>query len=298
MGSTEWVMLIGLSIVWGGAFFGTEIMLEALPPFTIVFLRVGLAALTLYAVLIIGRMGMPLDFAAWRAFFIMGLLNNAVPFSLIVWGQTEITGGLAAILNATTPLFTVLLAQMFTADEKMTTTKVAGVVLGLIGVTVMIGPAALRGLGGDVLAQLAILGAAFSYGCAGIFGKRFRGLPALVPATGQLTASAVWMLPIILIVDRPWTLAMPGAGTWAAVIGVAVLSTAVAYLLYFRILSTAGSTNVLLVTFLVPVSALLLGVLILSETLEPRNVIGMALIFGGLAAIDGRPGRWLRARLA
>jgi len=162
----------------------------------------------------------------------------------------------------------------------------------------MIGPAAVHGLGGDVLAQLAVLAAAFSYACAGIYGRRFRGLPALIPAVGQLTAGTTLMLPIALIIDRPWTLPMPGLEVWAAVIGVAIFSTAIAYILYFRILSTAGATNVLLVTFLAPISALLLGALINSDPLAPRNLRGMLLIIGGLAAIDGRPARWLRARFA
>ncbi len=298
MGAAEWLMLIILSVLWGGAFFGVEIMLEALPPLTIVLLRAGLATLTLYAVLIVGRIALPITARLWGAFFVMALLNNVFPFCLIVWGQTEITGGLAAILIATTPLFTVLLVQFFAADERLTIARIAGVSLGLVGVAVMIGPAALRGLGDDVLAQLAVLAAAFSYACAGIYGRRFRRLPALIPAVGQLTAGTAIMLPVALVIDRPWTLPMPGLEVWAAVVGVAIFSTAIAYNLYFRLLSTAGATNVLLVTFLAPISALLLGALIISETLEPRNLAGMLLIFAGLAAIDGRPGRWLRARFA
>lgn len=298
MGAAEWLMLIVLSVVWGGAFFGVEIMLEALPPFTIVLLRAGLATLALYVVLIIGRIAVSISPRQWGALFVMALLNNVLPFCLIVWGQTEITGGLAAILIATTPLFSVLLAQFFAADERLTTARIVGVSLGLVGVAVMIGPAALRGFGGDVLAQLAVLAGAFSYACAGVYGRRFRRLPALAPAVGQLTAGTAIMLPLALIVDRPWTLPMPGLEVWGAVIGVAIFSTAIAYILYFRILSTAGATNVLLVTFLAPISALLLGALIIAETLEPRNLAGMLLIFAGLAAIDGRPARWLRARLA
>ncbi|MEM7444556.1 MAG: DMT family transporter [Pseudomonadota bacterium] len=298
MNLAEWVMLIALSVVWGGAFFGVEIMLDAMPPMTIVAARAGLAAVVLGAVVIFSRLALPWDGRSWVAFLIMGFSNNALPFSLIVWGQTEITGGLAAILIATTPLFTVLMAQFFAAEERLTSARMVGVSLGLMGVAVMIGPAAMAGLGGNALAQLAVLAAALSYACAGIFGRRFRDLPPLVPAAGQLATTTMMLVPLALIIDRPWTLPMPGLEVWAAMIGVAIFSTAIAYILYFRILSTAGATNVLLVTFLAPISAILLGSLIIAERLEPRNVAGMLLIFAGLAAIDGRPARWLRARLA
>jgi drug/metabolite transporter (DMT)-like permease len=219
-----------------------------------------------------------------------GLLNNVVPFCLIVWGQTRIASGLAAILTATTPLATVLVAHVLTADEKLTGRRVAGVLVGLAGVVVMIGPDALAGLGANVLAQLAVLGAAVSYAFAGIYGRRFKalGVSPIQTAAGQVTASTVMLLPIALLVDQPWTLALPGLQVWAAILGIAVLSTAFGYVLYFRILATAGATNVLLVTFLNPVTAILLGTVVLGERLELRHGLGMALIGLGLAAIDGR----------
>ena len=263
-----------------------------LPTLSIVALRVGIAALVLWGVVgLLGR-AVPRDPAVWAAFLGMGVLNNVIPFGLIVWGQHSIASGLASILNATTPLFTVAVAGLLLADERISGRKLAGLVLGLTGVAVMIGPAALAGLGRDVLAQLACLGGALSYGCAAVFGRRFRrlGVDPIVVAAAQVTASALLLVPAALFVDAPWTLPMPPLPTWAALLGLAVLSTAAAYVLYFQILQRAGATNVSLVTFLIPVSAIALGVLVLGEALTGGQLAGMALIALGLLAIDGRIG--------
>lgn len=296
--ASEWSMLAGLSVLWGGSFFFTGVALQALPLLTLVVLRVGLAALILNLVLPLAGLRLPRDRAAWVAFLGMGLLNNAVPFCLIVWGQTHIASGLAAILNATTPLFGVVVAHWLTTDERMTGNRLAGVLAGLAGVAAMVGPAALAGLGADLLAQVAVLGAALSYALAGVFGRRFgrMGVPPLATAAGQVTASTLLLLPVALVLDRPWTLPMPSPPVWGAVLGIAALSTALAYVLYFRILATAGATNLMLVTLLIPVSAVLLGALGLGERLDPRHFLGMALIGVGLAAIDGRLLRVFRAR--
>ncbi len=290
MGPAEWAMLLGLSLLWGGSFFFVELALRDLPTLTIVALRVGLAAIALWG--LVAALGRPVPRRAgvWLAFLGMGLTNNAVPFGLIVWGQQTIASGLAAILNATTPLFTVVVAGLLLADERMSARKLAGVAIGFAGVVAMIGPDALSGLGGDALAQVAVLGAAASYAVAGVFGRRFRrlGVEPVVVAAGQVTASTLLLAPLALALERPWTLAAPGPATWLAIGGLALLSTAVAYILYFEILRRAGATNLLLVTFLVPVSAVGLGVLVLGERLEAGHVAGMALIGAGLAAIDGR----------
>jgi drug/metabolite transporter (DMT)-like permease len=233
---------------------------------------------------------MPRGRRAWTAFFGMSLLNNAIPFTLIVWGQGHIASGLASILNATTPLFTVLVAHVFTQDERLTGRRFAGVIVGFAGVAVMIGGAALQSLGVDILAQLAVLVAALSYAFSSVFGRRFKamGIAPVATATGQLTASSIMLIPLALIVDRPWTLPSPSAAAVMAMLGLALLSTAFAYILFFRLLASAGATNTGLVTFLIPVSAILFGVTILNEHLEPRHVAGMALIGLGLALIDGR----------
>ncbi|HMQ92475.1 MAG TPA: DMT family transporter [Amaricoccus sp.] len=287
----DWGLLLFLSVLWGGSFFFNEVALAELPPLTLVLLRVALAAAILRAVMRLKGIAMPRDPAIWRAFLAMGLLNNAIPFSLIVWGQSHVASGVAAIMNASTPLFTVLLAHRLTRDERLTAGRLVGVGLGLAGVAVMMGGAVAGGTGAALAGQVACLAAAFSYALAGVYGRRFGalGLPPLAVATGQVTASSLILLPLALLVDRPWTLAAPGAATLLALAGVAALSTALAYVLFFRLLAAAGATNLLLVTLLIPVTAILLGVAVLGETLLPRHLAGMALIGLGLAAIDGRP---------
>ena len=291
MGPAEWFLLIALSVLWGGSFFFVEVAVDALGPLTIVALRVGLAALALNLIVIAMGLRIPKDRQLWTAFLGMGFLNNMIPFSLIVWGQAYIASGLASILNASTPFFTVIAAHYLTSDEKMNGGRLAGVVLGVAGVAFMIGIDALQGLLTNTLAQLAILGAAISYAFAGIFGRRFRtlGSSPLVTATGQVTASAMVLVPLALVVERPWILPSPDVEVWGAVFGLALFSTALAYILYFRLLATAGATNLLLVTFLIPVSAILLGTVILGEQLELKHFVGIGIIGLGLAAIDGRP---------
>jgi drug/metabolite transporter (DMT)-like permease len=286
-----WIWLLSLSVLWGGSFFFAKLALAALGPFTVVFCRVALAALALNLVRPQRR-----D-APWQTYFAMGALNNVVPFALIFWSQTHIASGLASILNATTPLFTVLVAHALTVDEKITASKVAALLVGTAGVAVLIGPSVVMAPTADVWGQLACLGAALSYAFAGIYGRRFRamGVGPLDAAAGQVTASSVLILPIMLIAEPPWMLeALPSLPIWAALAGLALLSTALAYVLYFRILAVAGATNLLLVTFLIPVTSILLGAVFLQERLELRHFAGMALIGLGLAAIDGRGTRLVR----
>ncbi|MHA1153108.1 MAG: DMT family transporter [Alphaproteobacteria bacterium] len=287
MTGRDWLLLVMLSVLWGGSFFFSEVALAELGPLTVVLGRVGFAALALIGCVYAAGHRLPSTLGLWGAFLVMGALNNLIPFSLIVWGQVTIDSGLAAILNATTPLFVVVLAHVLTRDERLTRGRAAGVLLGLAGVAVLVGPEVLGQFGAQGLAQLAVLGAAFSYACAGIYGRRFKGLPPVVAAAGMVTCSALLTLPLALVVERPW-MASPGALTWAAVLGLALLSTALAYVIYFRILASAGATNLLLVTFLIPVSALFLGMVVLGERLEPSAFAGLALIFAGLAAVDGR----------
>ncbi len=293
MSGLEWSMMIALSAVWGGSFFFNHIAVAELPVFTVVVGRVAIAALLLLAVMALQGERLPSDRRVWAAFSGMGLLNNAIPFSLIVAGQQTLASGAASILNASTPLFGVLFAHVLTVDEKMNGHRLMGVVIGFAGVAEMVGFDAL--IGGHFAAELMCLGAAISYALAGLFGRRFRtmGVTPIATATGQTIASSAMMLPFMLVVDRPWTLAAPSYSAIAALIGVAAISTALAYVLYFRILETAGATNLLLVTFLVPVSAIWLGALFLNESLSLKQILGMALIGLGLAVLDGRPWRAL-----
>jgi drug/metabolite transporter (DMT)-like permease len=289
MGATEWGLLVLLSVLWGGSFFFYKVLVETLPPFTIVLGRVGLAAVALNLFLLAKGDRMPTSPLLWRRFLVMGLFNNVIPFTLIVFGETRITSGLASILNATTPLFTVIVAHVLTKSERLSVAKAAGVLLGFAGVAALIGPDALAGLRrGDALGEGACLLAALIYAFAGVYGRRFKGVAPLKVATGQITASTLILAPVAVLVDRPWTLAPPDLQVWAAFAGIAIFSTALAYLLYFRILATAGATNLLLVTFLLPISALLLGALALGEAIPARAFLGMTLIGAGLAAIDGR----------
>jgi drug/metabolite transporter (DMT)-like permease len=292
MSPREWALLLILSLLWGGSFFFVGIAVKHLPPLTIVALRVSIAALILWASAPLTGLVAPRSGEAWSAFFALGLINNAAPFCLIAWGQTHLASGLAAILNATTPLFTVFAAHVLTRDERMTPLRLAGALCGLAGVAAMIGPQVFaEGLGANIVAELAILAAAASYAIGSIYGRRFRAMriAPLAVAAGQATTASVMLVPIAIIVDRPWALPAPGAEAIAAVLALASISTALAYVLYFRILSGAGATNVVLVTLLVPVTSILLGALFLQERLAARHFLGLLLIALGLAFIDGRP---------
>ncbi|GHC31658.1 threonine/homoserine efflux transporter RhtA [Gemmobacter caeni] len=282
MKSDDWARLIALSVLWGGSFFFVEIALTGLPPFSVVWGRVALGALAL-AVMLRGRL--PRGWAVWRALAVMGFLNNVVPFCLFAFAQGEISGALAAILNATTPLWGVVVAHLAGA-EPLTARRLGGVAAGIAGVAVMAGGGA-----GALPAMIACLAAALSYAFAGLWGRRFRemGVPPLQAAFGQVTAATVILLPVWLAVDAPWRLAMPPAQVWAAVAGIGVLSTALAYALYFRLLVTAGAVNLMLVTFLIPVSAAALGALVLGTRLGPQHFAGFALIALGLWAVAKRP---------
>ena len=283
----NWIQLLILSVLWGGSFFFVELALDGLPVLTIVWCRVALAAVFLRGVLALSGVAVPRGRAVWAALFVMGFLNNAVPFTLFALAQGQISGSLAAILNATTPLFTVLVAHVATRDERAGRAKVAGLVLGFAGVLVMM---AGRATGAVLWAQILCLFAALSYAVASVWGRRFRamGMPPLATAFGQVTASSLLLAPVWLLVDRPWTLHAPGLLPVLAIVGIAALSTALAYWIYFQLLATAGATNLSLVTFLIPVSATILGVLFLGEHLTPQHLAGFGLICLGLLALDGR----------
>ncbi|HEY7040274.1 MAG TPA: DMT family transporter [Methylomirabilota bacterium] len=286
MTTRQWATLGLLAVLWGGAFFFGKVALGELPPGTVVLARFGVAAVAMLMVVRLTGHHLPRSPRLWAGFALLGLLNSVIPFSLIAWGQVHITSGLASILNATTPLFTALVAHAL-GQERLTAPRVAGVLLGLAGVAVLIGPGALRELGVHTWSELAIVGAAVSYAFAGTYGRRFRALPAVVPVTGMLTTAAAMALPIALVVDQPWT-RRPSPAVWGALLALALLTTALGFWLYFRLLSSAGATNVMLVTLLMPVIALLLGCLVLDEPITPAALAGMTLIGAGLLAIDGR----------
>ncbi len=298
MDLSDWLLLLLLSLLWGGAFFFGKIAVAEWPPLVVVLARVGMAAAALLLVVRLSGLSMRVGGQIWLAFFGMGLLNNLIPFGLIFWGQTQIASGLASIINATTPLFGVVVAHLFGQNEKATGLKLAGVGAGILGVAVLMGPDAVGGLSGALLPQLACLAAALSYAFAGLYGRRFRGLPPLVTAAGQVSATTLMAIPLVLAFHPPWDLPAPSAKVVLSLVGLALLSTALAYVIFFRIMRRAGGTNVMLVTFLIPVSAILLGSAFLGEALQPRHFLGMAAIAAGLVLIDGRLFRPARTRAA
>ena len=283
----EWLLLIILSVLWGGSFFFIKIALVDLLPLTIVLGRVSLAAIVLIAFVYLRGQNLPNSPRLWRSFFVMGALNTLIPFSLIVWGETQISSSLASVLNATTPVFTILLAHLLTREEPLTFNRTIGIIFSFCGVVVLVGSDVSQGTQLQGLGQLAVMGATFCYGCASIYGRRFREIPAAVTAAGTLCGATVMMLPLTFVLEKPWTL-NPSAATWGALFALGVFNTAIAYLIYFHLLAVAGATNTSLVTFLIPISALFLGVFILHEQLHWSTLVGTILIFTGLAAIDGR----------
>ncbi len=286
-----WGLLLLLSVLWGGSFFFIAVALTGFPPFAIVLARVALAAAALSAACLALRLALPATREGWIACAGMGLLNNAIPFTLIVLAQGHIPSGLAAVANAATPVFAVLAAHLLTADEKLTANRLAGALTGLAGVALLAGPAALAaGRGSEALGIARCLGACLSYGLSGVWSRRLKraGVTALPAAAGQCATSTLMMAPLVLLFDQPWALPAPPAEAVAALLALGLLATALAYALFFAILAGAGGTNAMLVTLLVPVTALLLGTLVLGEALEARHLLGMAVIGAGLLLIDGR----------
>lgn len=284
----DWTLLVALSGVWGASYFFGKVAVADIGPLTVVLGRVALAAAILYAVIRYRGIAVPATGADWRGFFMMGLLNSAIPYSLIFWGETRIDSGLAAILTATVPIFTVIVAHFWTVDERMNPAKAAGIGLGMAGVVVIMGRD-LETIGsGSGLAKLAIVGASVSYAFSGIYGRRLKGKSPLVLAWGQMCAATVILLLLVLVVDRPWASAAWTAEAVLSVIALATLCTALAYMIFFRLLATVGATNTSLVTFLIPVSSLVLGTLVLDEPLVAVQLLGMLLIVAGMAIIDGR----------
>ena len=287
MRTQDWLLLVFLSVLWGATFFFIAIAGPEVPPFTLVLARVGIAALVLVPLVFIMGHRLPSGTAAWKLFVVQGIVNNVIPFTLMVYGQQHIASGLAAVLNATTPLFTLIVARVF-AGEPLTLSKVFGVLLGVGGVAVLMGPEALTANASSVIGMLCILGGALSYGFSALWMRRLRHIPPLVSSAAQLTCSTVLLLPIAVVFDRFWLLPQPSAPAILAVLGLALFSTALAYIVFFRISATAGPSNVMLVTLLIPVTATALGVLILDETLTLHQIAGALIIASGLLVIDGR----------
>ncbi len=297
MTAHDWFLLVLLALIWGGSFYFARVAVLEIPPFTLVLSRVLLAAIALNIILQWKATSLQHTRSLWMQFAMMGLLNNVIPHSLLFYGQQEIGAGLASIINAMTPFWSLLIAHAYTHDERLSPSKIFGVFAGIAGVGIMIGGAVFAGHSGAVLALMAIVGTTISYGIASVYGKTFANVPPLETARGQLTMSTIMILPVALLIDQPWQLPMPSALAIGSVILLALVCTAYAYILYFRILASAGAVNISLVTLLVPASAILLGSIFLNEVLLARHIIGLGCILIGLAAVDGRPLAYLRNAL-
>lgn len=287
MDTYAWGLLVLLSVLWGGAFFFVGVAVKELPPMTVVLARVAMAALMLLPFFWYRGNKLPKSISAWTPYLVMGLLNNALPFGFLFAGQTQISVGLASIINAMTPLFAVIIMAGF-AEERLTANRIVGVLLGVLGVGV------LRGFDGDVDAAYTLgiglcLAGALSYGFAALWGRRhLSDVPPLKSATCQLICSSAIMVVVVIVVDQPWTLGMPGVETWLSLIGLALFGTAIAYIVFFQILVKAGASNVMLVTLLIPVTAMFLGNVFLDEAVRMKEIAGAVIIGLGLLFIDGR----------
>lgn len=284
----NWLLLGLLALLWGSGFFFTTIAVEDIGPSTVVLIRVILAAGLLYAVIRMRGSRVPAGWASWRPFFVLGLVNTTLPFTLNAWSLTRIESGVAGILTATVPIFTVVVAHFATTDEHFSGAKIVGIGLGMVGVMLILGQDLVSLASGDGLGKLAVLVACLCYGIAGAYARSLKGVPPLHLAFGQLCTAAVFLTPFVAVVDRPWRTATWSTEAVLAVLVLTVFGSACAYLIYYRLLTTAGATNASLVAYLIPIVAVLLGASLLDERLVVQQVLGMALIIGGMAVIDGR----------
>lgn len=283
----QWLGLFVLSLIWGSSFLFVELAVDHIRPFTIVFFRVALAALALIGYCRIRGHRIPLTADRIGQYLVMGLIAHALPFTALTWGQTQITAGLASIYNATTPLFTVLAAHMLLADERASAMKFAGVLTGFAGVAVLIGGGLGAATAGNLLGQLGALSAAVLYALCAVYGRRFSGIPPAGIAAASLTSAALIMAPLAAW-QSGMSFSLPPLQGAAAILILALLCTGVAYIIYYKMLARVGATNLMLVTFLIPATAIMLGIVFLGETLEPHHLAGLGLIFCGLILVDGQ----------
>src|SRR5258706_2145846 len=287
MSARNWGLLLLLSLLWGSSFFFYKVLVAVLPPVTVVLGRVGLAAIAMHLWLAAQGQSMPLSGKLWLRFLLLGFLNSSLPFVLIAWGELHISSGLASILNATTPIFMVAVAHWGTDDEKLSVGKAVGIALGILGVIVLVGPGVLGG-GGAIWGELAVIAASCSYGFGGVYSRRFKDLSPLQAATGQMTGATILLIPLSLLIDPPWTLAAPHLDVLAASLAIAAVDTALAYVVYYRMVANVGVTYISPVTLLVPVIALFLGAVFLGERVSLQALPGRGITALGLAARDGR----------
>jgi len=294
MSAGSWALVCALSILWGLGFFLNTIALRELDPFTINLARIAIAALVLAAAVYLGGLRLPSTGGQWVSYTVMAILNCVIPFNIVLWSQTHISAGLAAILNASTPLFSVLVAHFVTGHERITFVRLAGIVVGLMGVSVVIGHSVLDEPDHNTLAQIGMLVAAILYALAAAYGRRFRYEPPLVTAAGQFVAATIVMVPVALVFGKAQIPFQPSNETVGAVAVLGIVCMGLGYIIAFRVLAAAGGTNMLLVTLMIPASAVLLDTAFLGRSLEANHLEGFALIGFGLAIVDGRLVRRVR----
>lgn len=283
-----WAELMMLSLIWGASFLSIRIALNEIGPLTAVAHRTGWAMLILWAYVLVRRFDLPTDMRVWGAFLVMGLMNNVIPFSLMAWGQLHIETGLTSILNASTAIFGVIAAAIFFADEMLTPRKAIGVTVGFIGVSTAIGLAAFKDFDVRSLGQLAVIGGTISYALAGVWARKTLGhLRPQVAAAGMLTGASIMTIPAAWIIEGPISLSLQPQ-TWAAIAYYAIVATAIAYMLYYRVLAMAGSGNLMLCTLMVAPVAIALGAVTLGEALPLRAYTGFVILALGLLILDGR----------
>ncbi len=298
MSRSQWLLLVLLAVLWGSAYALVSFVLRELPPLTLVVCRLGIAALLLAGLVHWMGYSWPRGASGWMPFAVMGILNNVIPFTTIAYGQLEVASGLASVIVATTPLWTVLLSRVFVPGERIGALRLAGLFVGIAGVGVLFGPEALAGQRTTLVGMALVLAGAISYGCAGTWGARLRGVPPILSSCCQLICSSAMMGLLAALIDKPWALAMPSAAAIGCLIFLAIVSTALAYVVFYNVLAVSGGTNVMLGTLLMPPLSILLGILVLGESFAPRYAVGAAIIGLALVLIDGRLPRALLAMWA
>jgi drug/metabolite transporter (DMT)-like permease len=290
------MLLLVLATLWGASYTFIKLGVATIPPVTLIAARTMIAGLLLLAILRLRGIALPADARLWRRFAFQALMNSVLPFTLIAWAEQTVDAGLAAILNATSPIFTFLLTWMLTRHEPAGLRKLFGVAAGIAGIVCIIGVNSLQGFGHEIAAQLSIVAATVCYAVAAIFGRNFKGLDPMLPAAGSLLSGAMVLVPVSQIVDRPWTLA-PSVASMAALFGLAIFSTALAFVIYFRLLKRLGSVGTTSQAYLRVPIGVLIGVALLGETVAPSAGIGLVLVVLGVAAmaIPAKPHLPLRA---
>ncbi len=280
----EIVLLAVLATLWGASYTFIKIGVETIPPVTFIAARTLIAGGLLLAIIKLRGLSLPRDPAIWKRFFIQACINSVVPFTLIAWAELTVNAGLATILNSTTPIFAFLLTVLITRHEAVTGRKLFGVVAGVIGISLIIGLEAFHGVGKEALAQLAIVAATISYAAAAIFGRGFKGLDPMMPAAGSLLCGAVLLIPVSLVIDQPWTI-VPSTHSILALLGLSIFSTALAFVIYFRLIDTLGSVSTTSQAYLRVPIGVGIGVLFLGESLNPTAWIGLICVIAGVAAM-------------